>query len=214
MYMDSIREIFAAIDGTLPEEPFRSFTGTLPDGRISAVAAGRLEDGYYVAYLEEDAPEASEAPREAFVGELLSLHQGTGEEDEGRLCARYLEAFSDGFSAGARCHFFWEAMHPTPAEDGSDDELERDRRRGFARIEDFIRRRVNQALADEILAAEERLQKLRAGCEEATFWEAARAHALAGLEGRISDPRELEQYLRLHRFRRAAIEADTDTKGS
>lgn len=206
--MDSIGKIFAAIDGAVPEDPFRSFTARLPDGRMCAAAAGNIYAGCYVTYLEEPRDTDDEyAVGETFVDENIKLAaladpQGTQEEPSlhARFRIRYLEYFPHPFKAGERYHFFREALNPTPEEDSTDEEMERDHLRGQSRIEDFIARRINRSLIDEFLHAEEVLENLG----DSAFWEQARLTAHEELLRRIPDA-ALEKDLELHRFRRAAL---------
>ena len=217
--MDEIRDIFASIEGAAPGKPFASFTGAAgAEGKLAAVAAGRLgpPDGrHYVGYLEKPgAPSlgAANGPAPRYVDEDLALHVGEAASatasSASPFVVRYLEAFEDPFKAGERYNFFWESLHPTPAEDGTDGEIERDRSRGLARIEDFISRRARRSFFDELLRAEEGAEAAAgrgdAEQEEEAFWEQARRTALAELERLIPDPDELEKDLRFHRFRRAA----------
>lgn len=213
--MDSISKIFAAIDGAVPEDPFRSFTGRLPDGRMCAAAAGKIYAGCYVAYLEESTDEGDEqGGGEAFVDEGIKLAspedpQGDplGNPEEPSFRVRYLEYFPDLFEAGERYRFFREALNPTPEEDSTDEEMERDHLRGHSRIEDFIAGRINRDLIDEFLHAEEILEDLDApetSVSAHAFWEQARLTAYEELLHRVPG-NTLEKDLELHRFRRAAL---------
>lgn len=212
--MDSISKIFAAIDGAVPEDPFRSFSAKLPDGRTCAAAAGRIYAGCYVAYLEESR-ETNDGPvvGEAFIDEGIKLvepasigpdrenPQGDPGEPSFRLRfrVRYLEYFPDLFKAGERYQFFREALNPVPEEDSTDEEMERDHYRGRSRIEDFITRRIDRNLIDELLHAEEILED----SDDPAFWEQARLTAYQELQRRLDTT--LEKDLKLHRFRRAAL---------
>lgn len=213
--MGSISKIFAAIDGAVPEDPFRSFTARLPDGRMCAAAAGKIYAGCYVAYLEESRDTDNEqVVGEAFIDEGIKLAspespQGDpkGSPDKPSFKVRYLEYFPDLFEAGERCRFFRGAMNPTPEEDSTDEEMERDHLRGHSRIEDFIVGRINRNLIDEFLHAEEVLEDLessRASDGAHAFWEQARLTAYEELLRRVPDS-TLEKDLELHRFRRAAL---------
>ncbi|MGF1472961.1 MAG: hypothetical protein ACFB50_14630 [Rubrobacteraceae bacterium] len=212
--MDSIGKIFAAIDGVVPDDPFRSLTARLPDGRMCAAAAGRIYAGCYVAYLEEPRGVDDEpvVGGEAFVDENIELAAPKDppsiEPDrapevntrEPSFHVRYLEYFPDPFKAGERYQFFREALNPTPEEDSTNEEMERDHVRGQSRVEDFITRRINRNLIDEFLHAEEILEDSGASA----FWEQARLTAYEELLGRIPE-HTLEKDLELHRFRRAAL---------
>lgn len=232
--MDSISKLFAAIDGAVPKDPFRSSTARLPDGRMCAAAAGRIYAGCYVAYLEEsrdpgDQQLVEQVVGEAFIDEgielaapeeatLTGLEQGDSEEPSSRVRfrVRYLEYFPDAFKAGERYHFFREALSPTPEEESTDVEMERDHVRGQSRIEDFINSRINRNLIEEFLHAEEILEDLGAPETSADtlqstylFWEQARLTAYEELLRRIPDT-TLDKDLELHRFRRATLRENED----
>ena len=200
--MDEIRDIFSSVDGALPERPFASFTGPPEDGRAAA-AAGTLAppDGrHYVAYLERPAS-PDEAPPVSYVDEDLRLRVDTLTGSGYRV--RYLEAFASPFEAGERYRFFWEALHPLPEEDDTDEERERDLRRGLARVEDLIRGRAVSALSDEVLRAEEE-ESAAADPETRAFWAQAAQSAREELSRLVPDAAERESDLALHRYRRAA----------
>ena len=206
--MDSIGKIFAAIDGAVPENPFRSFTSRLSDGRMCAAAAGNIHTGCYVAYLEEPRDTDGEnVVGETFVDEnveLAALEDPQENQEESslhvRFRVRYLEYFPEPFKAGERYQFFREALNPTPEEDSTDEEMERDHLRGRSRIEDFITGRINRSLIDEFLHAEEVLEN----SGDSAFWEQARLTAHEELLKRVPHT-TLEKDLDLHRFRRAAL---------
>lgn len=243
--MDDIRNIFASIDGAVPSKPFASFTGSAGDGRPrgghSAAAAGILEepDGrYYVAYLESPGEEPdtgragtlekptrglTDPSRISFVSEDLRLHLGRapGEREHWypgrpRYTVRYLEAFDDAFKAGEIFGFFRSASNPVPEPDDDDEQIERDRRRGQRRIDDFIRDRAAGALYEEVLRAEEALAE-EAFAEEdlagenapsqRSFWKQARETAWSELLGVVTDPERRDRDLAFYRYRRAAREA-------
>ncbi len=202
--MDEIRDIFSSVDGALPERPFASFTGPPGDGRAAA-AAGTLAppDGrHYVAYLERPAS-PDEAPPVAYVDEDLRLRADTGTLTGSGYRVRYLEAFESPFEAGERYRFFWEALHPLPEEEDTDEERERDLRRGLSRVEDLIRGRAVGALAGEVLHAEEE-ESAAADPETRAFWAQAAQSAREELSRLEPDAAERESDLALHRYRRAA----------
>ena len=207
--VDEIRDIFASIDGALPEKPFASFTDPPGDGR-GAVAAGTLAppDGrHYVAYLEKPAsPDGipDEEPPFSHVDEDLRLHAG-GASSGYRV--RYLEAFDSPFEAGERYRFFWEALHPLPEEDDTEEQRARDLKRGLRRVEDLIRRRAEGVLYEEVLEAEER-ESAAADPETRAFWHQAAHSAREELIRLVPDSERREGDLALHRYRRAALAAD------
>lgn len=202
----------------------------------SAAAAGILEEPderYYVAYLESPGEEPDtgradslEKPtggptapsRVSFVSEDLRVHLGRG-PGEGkhrypgrpRYTVRYLEAFDDAFKAGEIFGFFRSASNPVPEPEDSDEQVERDRRRGQRRIDDFIRDRAAGALYDEVLRAEEALAGEDLAGENApsqrSFWKQARQTAWGELLGVVADPERRDQDLAFYRYRRAAREA-------
>lgn len=219
--MDGIQNIFASIDGAVPARPFASFTGGVDARRGgSAAAAGTLgePDGrYYVAYLEKGSEEAAgrgeltEPYRLSYVSEDLRLHLAPESAAGDQYAVRYLEAFDDAFKAGEIYNFFWGALNPTPDPDDTDEQMQRDRRRGMRRIEDFIRDRVARAKYDELLRAEEELAKNTAAAQR-IFWKQVRETACNELLSTVSDPEQRERDLAFHRYRRAAqraIEEDT-----
>jgi hypothetical protein len=219
--VDEIRNIFASIDGALPERPFASFTGPARDGRgVAAAGTLALPDGrHYVAYLEklpgDSAPDG--APPVSYVDEDLRLHVGatsSGIESltESGYRVRYLEAFASPFEAGERYRFFWEALNPLPEEDDTEEERERDLRRGLARIEDLIRARAASALCDEVLRAEEE-ESAAPDPEASVFWQQAAATARQELVRLIPDPDRRESDLAIHRYRRAALRTDSGEDG-
>ncbi len=219
--MDEICDIFASIDGALPERPFASFTGPGGDGRAAA-AAGTLAppDGrHYVAYLERppDDPASADAVPVSYVDEDLRLHaretsSGIDSLTGSGYRVRYLEAFADPFKAGETYRFFWEALHPLPEEHDTEEERDRDLRRGLARVEDLILARATSALCDEVLRAEE--EELAAPDPEArAFWQQAAHSARDELLRLIPDPERRESDLVLHRYRRAALRADSGEGG-
>ena len=218
--MDEIRDIFSSIDGALPERPFASFTGPSfsGDGQgqgLAAAAAGTLAppDGrHYVAYLETPASH-DEAPPVSYVDEDLRL-QAHVDTPEGCVTGsgyrvRYLEAFESPFEAGERYQFFWEALHPLPEEDDTDEERRRDLRRGLARVEDLIRGRAVGALCDEVLHAEDE-ESAAADPETRAFWAQAARSARDELSRLVPDAGERESDLALHRYRRAAQRREAD----
>lgn len=221
--MDEIRDIFASIDGALPQRPFASFTGPSFAGDGSgAAAAGTLAppDGrHYVAYLEgppgASAPDA--APPVSYVDEDLRLHASeTSSVIESLTVSgyrvRYLEAFADPFKAGETYRFFWEALHPQPEEDDAEEERDRDLKRGLTRIEDLIRARATSALCDEVLRAEE-VESAAPDPESRAFWRQAAAAAREELVRLVPDQDRRESDLALHRYRRAALRADSGKDG-
>ncbi len=215
--MDEIRDIFASIDGALPERPFASFTGGYPGGSgrdHAAAAAGTLArpDGrHYVAYLEKS-PDGRTPTGAAYLDEDLRLHAGTESLTASGYRVRYLEAFEDPFEAGERYRFFWEALHPLPGEDDTPEERDRDLRRGRARIEDLIRTRAESALCDEVLRAEEE-ESAAPDPDSRAFWRQAARSAREELAGLIPDEGRRERDLAFHRFRRAASSASADPGG-
>jgi len=222
--VDDIRDIFASIDGALPERPFASFTGSSASGTGNAAAAAgtlsRPDGRHYVAYLERPPegpalPEASPGP--SYVDEDLRLHARETPSGIGSLTAsgyrvRYLEAFSDPFEAGERYRFLWEALHPLPEEDDTEEERERDRQRGIARIEGMIRGKASSTLCDEVLRAEEE-ESAAATIEGRAFWRQAAHTAREELSRLVPDDERRERDLALHRYRRAAQEADDSGAG-
>jgi hypothetical protein len=212
--VDDIQDIFTSIDGAVPARPFARFTGGVePHRATSAAAAGILEepDGrHYVAYLEKGGEGASaEAFRPSYVSyvsEDLRLHQSQQPPSTERYAVRYLEAFDDAFKAGEIYNFFWSAMHPTPEPDDTDEQMQRDRRRGMKQIEDFIRNRAARARYDELLRAEEELAKSTTTAQQ-IFWQQARETASSELLAIVTDPDQRERDLAFHRYRRAAYRA-------
>ena len=200
--MDDIRGTFASVDGALPDRPFASFTG--PGGRAAAAGTLAPPDGrHYVAYLEKPASPDGDTPV-SHVDEELRLHTG-GTSTGYRV--RYLEAFDGPFEAGERYRFFWEALHPLPEEDDTEEQRARDLERGLRRIEDLIRRRAEDALYREVLEAEES-ESAAADPETRAFWGQAAHSALEELSRLVPDAERREGDLALHRYRRAALAAD------
>jgi len=221
--VDEIRDIFASIDGALPQRPFASFTGPSFAGYgRGAAAAGTLAppDGrHYVAYLERPPDESASdaAPPVSYVDEDLRLHvreasSGIESLTESGFRVRYLEAFASPFEAGERYRFFWAALHPLPEEDDTEEERERDLKRGLARIDDLIRERATSALCEEVLRAEEE-ESAASGQESRAFWRQAAAAAREELARLIPDQDRRESDLALHRYRRAALRADSGRDG-
>lgn len=202
--MDEIRDIFSSVDGALPQRPFASFTGPVRDGRAAA-AAGTLAspDGrHYVAYLERPASLGG-APPVSYVDEDLRLRADTDTVTASGYRVRYLEAFASPFEAGERYRFFWEALHPLPEEDDTNEERERDLGRGLARVEGLIRGRAVSALCDEVLHAEAE-ESAASDPETRAFWRQAAHSAREELSRLVPDAAERESDLALHRYRRAA----------
>ncbi|MBA3390265.1 MAG: hypothetical protein H0U02_13025 [Rubrobacter sp.] len=215
--MDDIRDIFASMDGAFPERPFASFTGSSAGGAGNAAAAAgtlsRPDGRHYVAYLER--PDGASGL--SYVDEDLRLHARETPSGIESLSAsgyrvRYLEAFSDPFEAGERYRFLWEALHPLPEEDDTQEERERDRRRGLARIEGMIRGKASSTLCDEVLRAEEE-ESAAATIEGRAFWRQAAHTAREELSRLVPDDEGRERDLALHRYRRAAQEADDSGAG-
>jgi hypothetical protein len=206
--VDGIRDIFASVDGALPERPFASFTAEGPAARAGgevAVAAGTLAepDGrHYVAFLvrgrDDDAHHASYVDED-----LRLLGRAPVEDGEAGYEVRYLEAFDDAFEAGERYRFFWEALHPEPEPDDTPEERERDLRRGLRRVGEFLTERAVRATCDEVVTAEERASAARSPDERA-FWLQAAETSRSELSRLVPNPSERERRLALHRYRHAA----------
>lgn len=221
--MDEIRDIFSSIDGALPERPFASFTGPGGGGERqgdAAAAAGTLgpPDGrHYVAYLERasEGRDPDGGPPISYVDEDLRLQADIDTPGRSRCVTasgyrvRYLEAFKSPFEAGERYRFFWEALHPLPEENDTDEERERDLRRGLARVEDLIRGRAVGAICDEVLHAEEE-ESAASDPETRAFWRQAAHSAREELSRLVPDVGERESDLALHRYRRAAQRREAD----
>ena len=116
---------------------------------------------------------------------------------------RYLEAFASPFEAGERYRFFWEALHPLPEEDDTEEEGKRDLRRGLRRVEDLILGRAVSPLCDEVLHAEAE-ESAASDPETRAFWRQAAHSAREELSRLVPDAAERESDLALYRYRRAA----------